>query len=318
MTDANSTRKSLILHIGHHKTATSFLQKKIFPQAASLVYYYKKGTPLSAQLVGGFEFNPAFWGDQGDAIFRGLNEELDAAGNQGRHGILISSESMGAHRIFADPSLGLPRRDPHLLAIHLEALSEKAYTHGFNTKVVLSFRRQDQYFPSRFASMGRRVGEITQRTFETRLRQILDAEKLYFRDGIWMDYHLSWRLISQAIGKDALLMLPQEQLASDPQIFLQTLGNFIGEPTLAAPARKDQLENQRRVAHNSWRVQRQGLPFIAQKALERVGIDPDKTLGNNTIILTPELKAEILARYRDSNKALANALQLNLAYHGYW
>lgn len=173
---SRGAQRSLVLHIGHHKTATSYLQKFVFPRLQTLAYGYKRTTPISAELIDAFALSPKIWDEQGDPFFERLAEDLDSHPEGECCGFLVSSEALSSHRIFADPTRQHERRDPYLLAAHIAACSEKACQHGFDLKVILTFRRQDQYYPSRFASIGRRVGPVCQRNFEQQMSDILDRK----------------------------------------------------------------------------------------------------------------------------------------------
>ncbi|MEB3331445.1 MAG: hypothetical protein VKI83_02995 [Synechococcaceae cyanobacterium] len=310
--------RALVLHIGHHKTATSYLQKFVFTRLQTLSYAYKRSTPLSAELIDTFSLSPQFWVEQGERFFQELSATLDDEPGAQSRGWLVSSEAMSSHRIFADPSRHEERRDPYLMAAQLAACGQKAKQHGFALRVILCFRRQDQYFPSRFASIGRRVGPVCQYNFEQQMNAILDSEKRYYRDGVWFDYYLSWQLISEALGENSLLMLPQELLAEQPERYFQALCAFLGEPELAAALKNDRSENRRSLSPDCWKLQRRGFAFLLERLLARLGVDPETVVPRNTLHLTPELKARIIDCYRSGNQALASALGIDLATFGYW
>ena len=63
-------RRPLILHIGHHRTGTTTLQKHVFPQLRSVAYFCKDATPVSAQVIDAFGHSPAIWRHRGEEIFR--------------------------------------------------------------------------------------------------------------------------------------------------------------------------------------------------------------------------------------------------------
>lgn len=310
--------RTLVLHVGHHKTATSYLQRFVFPRLQTLAYAYKGSTRLSAELIHSFSLSPRFWDEQGDRFFEALSATLDADSAGERHGLLVSSEAMSSHRIFAEASRLQDRRDPYLMAAQLAACGQKAMRHGFSLRVILSFRRQDQYFPSRLASIGRRVGAVCQQNFEGQMHEILDRAKRYYLDGIWFDYYLSWQLITQALGEEALLMLPQELLAVQPFEYFQSLCQFLGEPGLASVLKNERSENRRSLAPDCWKLQREGVAFALERLLSRLGLDPEAVVPKNRLTLDPALKARIIECYRSSNQALAVALGIDLAALGYW
>lgn len=135
---------------------------------------------------------------------------------------------------------------------------------------------------------------------------------------MWLDYHLSWQLITAVVGPDGLLMLPQELLAAQPSDFLESLCQFLGEPQLASLLKNERSENRRLLAPDCWKLQREGLPFVLERLIARLGLNPESVVPKNRLRLDPDLKSHIISCYQSSNQALAAALGIDLAALGYW
>ena len=222
---------------------------------------------------------------------------------------------MSMHTIFA--SHKDPKADPYLLAAHLHECQLKGEARGIRVKVFMGIRRQDQYLASIFSGIGKRVGEISQANFERQIAEILDFDKRYFIDGVWLDYKSSRDILVEAIGGDNVLILPQELLANDPEAFMDRLGAFIGDPGITTPsdAAKDNVRN---LGPDAWRL-RENLPQIfARKFLTILGLKTPRLTRTLTLQLTEEIKTSILNTYKQGNANLARDLEINLGQFGYY
>ena len=302
--------RTLVLHIGHHKTGTTYLQKRVFPQMSGLHFFVKTSTPAPEAIIRAFACSPDIWRKQGTTILDQLEKQIRSSNRAWM--ALISSEQMSAHKIFAPKA---SRRDPFLLAAHLKELRQSAEACGISVKVILGVRRQDQYFASRFASIGKRVGAISQANFDRQMSDILDPSRRYFTDGIWLDYKLSRDLMAEALGEANCLLLPQELLATDQAAFLRSLESFMGESTLADSVPKSGTkENVRSDKADTWMLRQGVARIVARKCLNAVGIKSEP----KRLRLTNELKERILSVYRESNRNLARDLNLDLGRYGYY
>ena len=304
--------RALILHVGHRKTGTSTLQRLIFPQFTRVNYFCKDATPASRQLIHAFMYSPAIWRHQGEQIFRQLL--ADISDRQANCVALISSEGMSTHRIFATPGFVQGyRRDPFLLAAHLRECLAVAQRVGFTAlKVIMGIRRQDQYLSSEYATGGYLAPEPGH-DFEQQILQILDFNDRYFVDGAWLDYKMTLDLMTEAVGDNNVLMLPLEQLDSQPHEYLERLAAFVGHPL------KDPIlghKNVRRVAPDVWQIDGKSMRRGLRK--KRFGRLRSLLARPVEIRLSPELKQRILATYRESNQSLASSLNLDLVQYGYY
>ena len=92
----------------------------------------------------------------------------------------------------------------------------------------MGIRRQDQYLASRYAN-GRRDVAKPQDDFERQSLDIIDPDRRYFVDGVWLDYKMTRDLITDAVGKKNVLVLPLEQLATEPSLYFLSLSTFLGK-----------------------------------------------------------------------------------------
>jgi hypothetical protein len=300
--------RALFLHIGHHKTGTTTLQERIFPNLSSVTYLPKK-SDITAGLRKAFKNgNPRrTWQQSGREIFAQLVKELDQRGMDGS--ALISCEGMSAPKIFASSSVlsSKVRRDPSLLAAHVRECRMAATRAGFAAvRVIMGIRRQDQYLASRYAQHGVLAEEPGQADFERQSLEIIDPAKRYFVDGIWLDFQMTRDLIVDVLGVNGVLILPLEQLNSDRMGYFKALGGFLDEAIGLDDATGHRL-NMRGVAPDIWRCHAQEVPrkFDSEKP------------SDFEIYLSQEVKSRILATYKDSNARLASDIGIDLTRYGY-
>jgi hypothetical protein len=306
--------RTLILHIGHSKTGTTTLQKLVFPTLERFAFFCKSDTPASAQVEQAFMGSPEIWPAAGDHIFEKLRAEM---AHKSAASALISAEGISAHKIFKMPQSApnRHRRDPFLLASHLEGFRSAAKRAGFDTiKVIMGIRRQDQYLASRYVTNGWLCARPPyQKDFESQALEIIDADRRYFIDGVWLDYNLTHDLMAEIIHTENVLVLPVEQLENDPARYFSVLSAFLGEPLDGFGAER---KNVRRIAPDNWHIEATAIGKAARE--ERLGRVRSLLARDGAIVLSPELKARILSVYRRSNQALASQLDLDLAQYGYF
>jgi hypothetical protein len=312
--------RALIHHIGYHRTGTTTLQELVFPQLRNVTYYYKDRTPAAKPIVHAFGRSPDIWRRLGEKFFSQLRSSIRERGADGS--ALISSESMSVHNIFT-PLGGLGRRgqpknhrDQFLLAAHLRECRAAARLAGFDElKVIFGIRRQDQYLASYYAKQGSMTaGMPGQADFERQTLEIIDPDKRYFVDGIWLDYKLTRDLLAKAIGGDNVLVLPLEQLGDEPSRYVSGLYAFVDEP-LDLDGTILERTNFRSVAPDSWQIKQAAM----KKALRRKSFGRIRAMMARAadIHMPPELREEILETYRSSNQQLAICLGIDLAQYGY-
>ena len=159
----------LYLHIGLHKTGTTTLQKCIFPRLSQVSYFYKGAAAASAAVIRAFDGSPTIWRDQGIDLISSLISATS------QRAVLISSEAMSTHKIFAPPAWRGNQRDPFLLAAHLAECSRRAAQLGYRVGVIVGIRRQDQYLASRYATHGGLADRPGQLDFERQVSEIFPS-----------------------------------------------------------------------------------------------------------------------------------------------
>jgi hypothetical protein len=306
--------RNLILHIGYHRTGTKTLQRIVFPQLKRVAYFCRHSRPESAtaasrQITRSFRFSPEIWRRRGEEFFWELRADMAERGFDGA--ALVSAESMSEPFIF-HVNRGLKIRDPFLLAAHLHECGEAARKSGFERlKVIMGIRRQEQYLASYYAKTAHGIQGSGQDDFESQTLEIIDPNKRFFIDGIWLDYQAVRGLIAGAVGEERILILPIEQLEFEPATYLSGLSLFVGEP-LNEDSQKVIRTNSRSIARDAWQMN------LGQDAKRNPFLRLRRRLaGTAEIHLTTKLKERILATYRNSNERLASDVKLDLERYGY-
>ncbi|MBK1733881.1 hypothetical protein CKO15_01015 [Halorhodospira abdelmalekii] len=314
--------KELILHIGFNKTASTWLQRYVFPQLAQVHYLGRGREPVPGLRDGWLRQRPAYqvlglppaqWQQRAEAAARAFV----AAAVDERPG-LVSHERMSAPwRFFGER--GKPFRHPSTLFESLAQLREAAERIGIERLAVLFLiRRQETYLPSFYAERSDRIGHAGQRDFEAQLGRILDRD--YATQGAFLDYAQTVEGLRQVLPAQDLLVMPFERLQQEPECFLRALCSFIGEDfaglsTRVEPGRRGRQRTGGRP--NSWQLRRRRGGVVRPAALRRrLGLDAERT----EVTLTAELGERIRSVYRPANQQLAEvdpALAESLATYGY-
>jgi hypothetical protein len=188
-----------LLHIGYHKTGTTWLQRHVFGDPES--GFSQMGGAQRLIAVDPFDFKP-------QRIRRQMGRMMGGA--QGLVPVLSSE------RLSGEPHFG--GYDSELIADRLAAVFPEA-------RILLVVREQTSMFLSLYKEYIRRGGAAS-------LRQYLAAPS----DGYWMpqfrfeflEYHRLIRYYQGLFGAESVLVLPYELLQARPGAFLGRIGEFVG------------------------------------------------------------------------------------------
>jgi hypothetical protein len=340
-------KPTLFLHLGMSKTGSTYLQKEVFPKIPTVDFFYQ---PMSDALEGGrqgilaraFKRSPVIWRRMGDEIFSGIFQEPKNKTWARIRNVLISDQSAGPQICQLLPYLGSrweqERQDPFLLGAHLEELSALVSKWGFGKlKVILVFRRQDEWMASKYAQRSDRFPNASQSHFEKFVDYLIDPGKGFFSDGIVLDYKLLREQLIRAIGEENILMLPYELLVRAAGKFLHDLVGFVDTRdrdavhTLSiqlAARSAQQGHNVRSKEEAVWtirdRIEPRVLPLRPGRILSTLGLPtripmrwPEFKRGTS-IRLNRNLRETILEAYIESNEELAADIDYNLHHDGYY
>lgn len=311
----NNRLRTLHLHIGLPKTASTWLQKEVFTLLDHLEYRDCPRSPLFEHkgeitehrlMTSAFMQSSEIWAGFGDAIFRELVGDREAWLSDGRD-LLISDEGMGRQA-----------GRPALFAAHVQALQEKARDWGFDrVNIVCMIRRQDHWLASHHAQMSDRNPIAGQADFERLVREVTSPNLARYEFGMLLDYGAIYDRLRQVIDSQDLLVLPYELLRQSPQLFLRTFLEGLNTPSdkVAEIVRltKGTTANVRS-EQGVWKLRAPPARKIAGVRL------PGQVFGKReqTIELTSDISDRILKAYAASNQTLAAKTGVNLGDHGYF
>ena len=196
----------VIIHIGYHKSASTFLQENAFPQLP-VNYVFLSGP--RRQMLDMVESKVIF---DANVLRKWIMQEIEKNYACKRRKVtIISHEELSGH------PHGYKIIDPITNAHHLK----NAFP---NAKILIIIRNQFDYLTSIYSFRVVLKGQES-RSFK---RFLLEEEKKGIVDHL--EYH---RLIEDYIklfGKERVLILPMEYLKISPNVFSDLLSSFVGVP----------------------------------------------------------------------------------------
>jgi len=287
----------MIVHIGYHKTGTSFLQQHVFPNMQGINYYdYAYCTQLFAPLLqqNTLQFNANIWAKK-------LHQNPNT---------LYSFESL-----VGNMGTGLYNVE---IAYRLKAM-------GF-TKIIISIRNQQKMLESLYRQYIQQGGVVKSKAFFD--------EKMGLFNWHYCDYYPLICKYVQLFGKQNVHILSQESLRNEASIVIQNLVQFTGAKGIT-PNKAQKANNSlsstsihllRIINHFTYNYYRPS-NLLSNKIstwkfryLLQQWIDPFVVakLFRNRPFVAPHLTQKALNYYAPNNKKLAHEFKLNLAPYNYW
>ena len=313
----------LTLHIGFNKTASTWLQKQVFPQLQEGYYagMGKHGVPgvrrdlvrrMPAYRI--FAEPPERWQHRAQAAIGALLGDAPA-----ERPVVVSHERMSSPYDFFGER-GKPYRSPQALERSLAVFQSAAAEAGVAQVAILFLtRRQDTYLPAFYAERSDRIRRASQDDFERQVERLLGRD--YERYGAFLDYGGTLEALRRAAPEAEIRVLPFELLTSDPERFLALVAEHIGEPSESLAERVDTGKRNRSrqgECSGTWRLRPlRGAIVRPQSLRDRFGLDTYRT----EVTLTQSLQDAILQAYRPCNERLIEQLDDDTAdlfrEHGY-
>jgi len=293
--------RTLYLHVGLPKTASTFLQARIFPTLENRrvintpddTYFSEPGQERLLSRL--FTRSDTIWSHAADDVFDTL---LGPGWRSDARDILISDEAIGR-----------TAGRQGLFSAHLAGLTAAARERGIEQVKLLCFvRRQDHWLASHHVQMSDRLA-AGQAAFEKLVADICDPRRDRFKLGALLDYAAIRSAAEAALGADAIAFYPMEWLESRPDHLAERLAGFLDLPVSALRLGAPQ-ENVRRAGAGRWALRRPSSARALISSLFR--------RGRNYIQLTPDLSTKILDTYRESNLELQEATGVDLQTLGYF
>ena len=190
---------SIIVHIGYHRTGTSFLQKNIFPQCQQHVFH---GHPEMLE----FGLVDVAW-----KADRSINYEKLIEVYQSKKKYFISFESFIGPLVEGSTLIDLiPLRFQRIFG-------KKA------VKILITIRKQDKWLKSYYAQWVASGGGLNFMQFMT------NGFKNHRFDLNALNYLMTYESYKAVFGAENILVLPYELMKENQAYFLKLLNDFSGE-----------------------------------------------------------------------------------------
>lgn len=307
--------RTLHLHIGIPKTASTWLQNKVFPQLMHLRYlkcpqsnlFVAGNNPEKKKRMMGkiFKSSSQVWSGFGNTIFEDMLGDRSTWLAGGRD-LLISEEMVGRQG-----------SRPALLAVHLREMKKIATNWGFERlNIICMIRRQDHWFASHYAQMSEQNPRASQADFERLILEVTSVQESRYQFGMLLDFSVLYDYLAAVSGTENLILLPYEALKKSPHTFLQSLLEGLDMPADKIEEICDETSGtvaNVRSEQGEWHL-RQRRPRIAGLPLPRWLL----SIRKKTIKVTPDIKERVRETYSAGNQKLASQTGLDLKQYGYF
>jgi hypothetical protein len=301
-----------LLHVGYHKTGTTWLQREVFPHPeSSFCLPWIRDQVLDALIL------PKDLYYDAEAARRFFAPGLAQAEEAGRTPVL------SFERLTGNPHVG--GYDSRILADRLAGLFPKG-------RVLLVVREQRSMILSLYKQYVREGGALSLRRYLYPPRE--GRARVPGFDFRFFEYD---RLVShyrKRFGEDSVLALPYEMLRADARLFVRRVAEFAGAaPPPSLPS------GRRNVAHPActlWLKRALNLLFVRstlnpiapfdlsrwnwhvnQLVIEAARVVPRALRGRSERRLAAIAEEEVGDRYRESNRRLSELVAADLAGYGY-
>lgn len=317
----------LIFHLGLTKTASSFLQKRVFNGKMNTLDRAVAWN-TDAEIASSFQkffhaHGPSVWRDR-----RYIEDYFDYDTSRSSN-VLISHESLYNSIPFTDDPSPLLACEPYLLAARLGEISRYAWPHG-DVKAFFFFRRQPDWLASIYAHISYQLSKPSQQDFESRVEELLQRTHSGAQA---LEYDLLIEQLKRSLGNNNVLALPYE--AFDRQWTWRRLRKFSGFDELGCDVDLDarDVNVKRQPSEPDWEVRIPREVGHTMPGSGYVKVLANSVLGDNApgakrkvrnflsrgfrLHMTGELEQRILSKYRESNRRTETILGIPLTEYGY-
>jgi hypothetical protein len=346
--DSETSIRELTIHIGLPKTATTTLQRHVFPMFSGYVGKHIEGSLHEHVAAREEMWRRAFaaWEVASPAWREELRDALSRISRLGEDRVLLSEERFSwwplqgfPHRMLLLDGWSVSPRVGRHPVMELLAETQEYLGAEWRVRAILTLRNQPDFLGALYAEQQRAMSAPSQKDFEGKVR-----EALRIADP-WLDYDTLVEDLHATLEPDDVLTLLYEDGIA---INVSRIADFLGVEFDDVLASDTPRENARRAGEGSWqgfyrlppitkrgavgRLRRRidnGWPDILGRfelplkrllatvdgAVARI-VRPGSSAGV-LVTMHDELKAEVHRHCSDSNARLADRLGRDIASHGY-
>lgn len=200
-----------LIHIGYHKTASTFLQRRLFSDGQTGFRLAGGPGEMSQAFVtlNGFDFDPE------QAAWR-FAAALSGASKDGLVPVLSAERLSGM---------------PHRGGYDSRAVADRLAASFPEARILVVIREQRDMLLSLYKTYVRMGGPATLEQYVLSSREVADRAALFRFD--YLEYHRLVGHYQGLFGPDNVLVLPYELLVAAPRRFLVRVARFSGSPVEA-------------------------------------------------------------------------------------
>lgn len=315
--------KTIYLHIGYPKTATTTLQNDVFTHCRSLCYLgkIKNKVPYLPEEGLSESIAPTILYDlymNNPSFHSNLSQYRQQINSIEAERLLLSDENIIQLHTAVTPL--------ESILANIRLLFENCHI-----KLLVTIRQQasliESIYNQGFMNLWRKIKALNtlDKYVDSVVNTNITTNKYNF------DYLIGY--FAQELGQQNILVLPYELLARDTKQFLAELASFLEAPELRSLAESIGRHNQRfsSVGHHDYTLW-QWLLDIKQRITDRSVLPPKlrhsmwnllKTIKFRSVkdyqfSLSPEQQEQVRQFFRESNRALSEKYQLDLDSYGYF
>jgi len=202
-TNIANKNNGLLIHIGYHKTATTWLQQRYFPQHPQIAFIGEH-QELSPLLIAphGFDFNPKF---AQEFFYPKIEHAL-----QNNLIPVISAERLSGN--------------PHSGGYDSKEIADRLKEVFQNAKILIMIRHQPEAILSNYKQYIKMGGICTLKEYMFPPQE--GRIPLFKLDNL--KYHRLANYYAKLFGRENLKIIPYEKFLFQPQAFLEELADFMG------------------------------------------------------------------------------------------
>jgi hypothetical protein len=205
-----------LVHIGYHKTGTSWLQRDVFRNAGAGFSVVTRKKALRQALVScnPFEFDPEITRGNFEPRIREIETQNLVA--------VLTHEGLSGN--------------PHRGGLDSKTIADRLAAVFPNARVLVGIREQTSMLISLYKQYVKRGGVATFKQYAnpSSVGSVLGAVRFRFD---FLEYHRLIGYYQDLFGAANVLVLPQELLRTQAQAFLERIGKFLNVPTIRAEYR---------------------------------------------------------------------------------